>query len=81
MIPYRCYNRAGENPFACRGARIIVINRAAAWVKAVYRVPRGAVGAVCHSLVKLPVIKAGKRTLLINYSRKGVGKRGVFNSV
>ena len=46
MIPYRRYNRAGENPFACCGARIIVINCAAAGVKAVYRVPRGAIGAV-----------------------------------
>ena len=81
MIPYRRYNRAGENPFACRGARIIVINRAAAWVKAVYRVPRGAICAVRYRLIELPVVKAGKRPFLINHSRKCVGKGGVFDSI
>ena len=81
MISYRCYNGAGENPFACCGARIVVINCAAAGVKAVYRIPCGTVGTVLDFLIKLPVIKAGKGALLINYARKGVGKRGVFYSV
>ena len=63
------YHRAAENPLACGGFGIVIINCAAAWVESVECVAGGTVRAVGYRLVELPVVKTGKSAPLINHAR------------
>ena len=62
---------AAPDPGAGGFSRVIVIDAAAGRVPAVHGVAGSAVGALGHRLVELSVIKAGKRSGLIDDLRNG----------
>ena len=77
MLAYCCYYFSAENPFACCFFGVVVVKCTATWVNSVYGIGCGAVCRIGYGLIKLTVIKAGKRTALIYDSGDCIGEGSI----